>query len=55
MSNAWSMKWRGGFRVELYELLEQVKQPSPAGRGEGEGLLVNVPTGLGKTAMAVLG
>ena len=24
--------------MELYELLEQVKQPSPAGRGRGEGL-----------------
>jgi CRISPR-associated endonuclease/helicase Cas3 len=36
-------------------------QPSPSGKGEGEGsvsgegLLVDVPTGLGKTAMAVLG
>ncbi|MCP9455414.1 MAG: hypothetical protein NNA18_04800 [Nitrospira sp.] len=31
------------------------QQPSPSGRGQGEGLLVQVPTGLGKTAMAVLG
>jgi CRISPR/Cas system-associated endonuclease/helicase Cas3 len=28
--------------------------PSPSARGEGEDLLVDVPTGLGKTAMAVL-
>jgi len=32
-----------------------LSNPSPSGRGQGEGLLVDVPTGLGKTAMAGLG
>lgn len=27
--------------------------PSPSGRGQGEGLLMDVPTGLGKTAVAL--
>lgn len=33
-----------------------LQDPSPLeGEGGGEGVLVDVPTGLGKTAMAVLG